>query len=347
MELGQVFDGPEEGEEHRVGQVGYQHADDHRPIGAQAAGRGAGGVAQPNGRAVTRRVASALAGPRPVRTRETVAVLTPASAATWRMSGLIGKTEAARRPDDHLTPSSRHSTVNVYTAESMHRRGRSNMNCDRRTRSGMVAGVVTVAVAVLGTACGGSSSSPSTTSGGVHRRIGEHLVDGGQHCRRHRESRLHTRSQGHLGAVTLTPTIGGRQRTAIVYVPTGYGATTPAAAGGQHARQRVDSRPAGGPQRHGRHGGRRRLHRRLPPGRHPGWRWLRMERPRPTAVWRSGGAGRVAQRRGLHRAAGPLARTEVLHRPSTRSTPPASPVGPAWPASWAATPRPSSPPWPR
>ena len=44
--LGPVLDGPQEGQEHRIGQVGHQHPDDHRPLGAQAAGRRARGVAQ-------------------------------------------------------------------------------------------------------------------------------------------------------------------------------------------------------------------------------------------------------------------------------------------------------------
>ena len=46
MLLGQVLDGPKEGEEYWVGQVGDQYPDDHRPLGAEAAGRGAGEVAQ-------------------------------------------------------------------------------------------------------------------------------------------------------------------------------------------------------------------------------------------------------------------------------------------------------------
>ena len=55
------------------------------------------------------------------------------------------------------------------------------------------------------------------------------------------------------GTTTLTPTVAGRQRTAIVHVPTGYSPPTPVPLVVNMHGSQSTAAAAGGADRHGRH----------------------------------------------------------------------------------------------
>ena len=105
------------------------------------------------------------------------------------------------------------------------------MRPGRDSRRGACWGVAMVAVAVVAAACGTSSTSattpaslPATTTsstGGTTGSTAATPVAAGP------SSGCASPSKAATGSTTLTPTVAGRQRTAIVHVPTGYSLPTP------------------------------------------------------------------------------------------------------------------------